>query len=102
MGCLTLSVIPVPTHNVRIIAGSNYSCAINAESRNVAVTLGGDAVNDIPVIHFQRIGGAGVTAALVCRTSLGDTEFLYVTDGVLMVTDGYLRVIKDGREGIQT
>lgn len=106
MGCLTVNISSVSVPN---------ACRANAAGLNSGVAVMGDAVNwltpqaigrnkdvvsdAIPtnttiILSNKSVGMAvAITAALVCEVApMGDYEYFYVTEGPLIVQDGYFMV----------
>lgn len=106
MGCLTV--------NINQICASD-ACQVSAEDKGTRIDC--DAVPCGPFVNAQvdnrnkelestarakvytfSLGKKGknieigITAALVCRVSLGEYEYFYVTEGPLIVEEGYFRV----------
>lgn len=69
---------------VSVIADGQNGLDVLADNKNTAISIGIDACN----VKIE------VSAALVCYVG-GDYELFYVTEGPLIVTDGYFMVNKE-------
>ena len=94
MGCLTVTVTPVPLHNLQVSADNGNDIHVTIGCRNTAVTVQKEARNVRPEVDVtNRNAKLMITAALICVTSAGDMyEYFYVTEGPLIVEDGYFKV----------
>lgn len=106
IGCLTLRTAPISVPNY---------CKASAEKVDNPVTVQADSANTPVYIHIGNENGrvtcwtvsqnvlpkvekrnqnikVNITAALVCQVSLGVYEYFYVTEGPLIVEEGFFKV----------
>lgn len=108
MGCLTVHISqPIIPNTCRvevengnsavdcITQNKNGSLSLYVSSKNADIDAD-TAIKNVP-ISFRSDNKnikINITAALVCQVSIGVYEYLYVTDGPLLVVNGYLIVKK--------
>lgn len=94
MGCMSLSVTAVPTHNVSISKSNKNGCALTASAMN-GIELrekNKNSVTEISVSHQPC--DVLISIGLVCQISVGIHEVLFVNEGPLIVDEGYVKVLK--------
>ena len=108
MGCLTVHISqPFIPNTCRVDVESacntiscnaqNKNCTVGLykSNRNTGVTA--EAISKNAPVKFNKANKnvkVNISIALVCQVSLGVYEYLYVTDGPLLVVNGYLMVRK--------
>lgn len=95
MGCLTFTATLIPPAEVSITAENENEFQLSAVRIGSEVFITAETKNTIPVITAESENtDVSITAGLVCQVNLGMYECFYVTDGPLIVENGYLRVKK--------
>lgn len=104
MRCLTVNIESIQSPLSSTAVGKNKELSvlttnmngIEADSDNSNVCLLIDADNDNTLLILGNNPNnkkVSITAALVCQVSLGGKyEYFYVTEGPLIVEEGYFRV----------
>lgn len=104
MGCLTVNIESIQSPLSSTAEGKNEELSVSTtsmngievDSNNKNVCLLMDADNDNALLilgNNPKNKKVSITAALVCQVSLsGKYEYFYVTEGPLIVEEGYFKV----------
>ena len=106
MGCLTVTVNSISTPDYCKASASKVgdSLAISAENLNTIVYINasnrntGLIISSVPqntsvgLSKTAKNVSVNITIALVCQVSLGVYEYFYVTEGPLVVEEGFFKV----------
>ena len=108
MGCLTVTAISKssPCHCTASVAEGVGSIKADSRNQNTIIYIKLTSRNESIKVQHQREGDrisvrcgnrnikVTVTAALACNVGIGEYEFFLVTQGPLIVQDGYFIVKK--------
>jgi hypothetical protein len=105
MGCLTVNIssVSIPDACKASAAGMNSEVAVTGDALNWLSAIACNRNKDIDsnavpanttliTTKISKGMAIAITAALVCEVVSGDYEYFYVTEGPLVVQDGYFMV----------
>lgn len=104
MGCLTVNIESIHSPLNSTAVGKNREMSVStanmngieadSDNRNVCLLVDTDNDNTLLILgNNPKNKKVSITAALVCQVSLGGKyEYFYVTEGPLIVEEGYFRV----------
>ena len=106
MGCLTVNVSSISTpdyckasasdagdHLNLHAASSNVPVHVSTSNRNTGLTISRSPRNTtLRLSRTPKNVKVNITIALVCQVSLGVYEYFYVTEGPLVVEEGFFKV----------
>lgn len=93
MGCLEVTIKPVPLHNVAVETENlNELDVVLSNKNDISVDVANK--NTMPTVTaVNKNVDINVVIALVCQVSLsGKYEYFYVTEGPFVVENGYFMV----------
>lgn len=92
MGCLSLSVKALPSSlsaSIEKRCGSDVKVSRVGSTPDVSLYV----KTGKPAVKCSKKNNLTINAALVCTVSLNTHMYLSVSDGLLVVTNGYLKVM---------
>lgn len=104
MGCLTVNIESLQSPLSSTAVGKNKELSVlttnmngievDSDNRNVCLLIDADNDNALLILgNNPKNKKVSITAALVCQVSLsGKYEYFYVTEGPLIVEEGYFKV----------